>query len=248
MIVLNEEALLEGLTFSRVEKLIKKACGDTYVRIGWYYQQFLKFAFAQSSYASEYYVTWDADTLPLHRIDFFENEHPLFTIKSEFHESYFDTIKRLLGIDKGIKDSYVAEHMLFRTDLVKELLAAISESSVKGGTWYEKIINACNFRKDWNAFSEFETYGTFVSHHYPGLYVNRKLNTFRKAGCIRGRKINNKILEKLSFDLDMASFETSDAPFPYNIDFMIQAWSIRLKRLRKKSVKEIIGCIRKRLR
>lgn len=241
--VVNEDTLLEGLSFGTVAKLIKNATPKR-ISTGWFFQQFLKYAFALSPYADEYYLTWDADTLPLARIEFFKDEQPLFTIKTEYHENYFSTIRCVLGLEKCIKGSFIAEHMLFDVSLVKELIDAISQSDVKGEIWYEKIINACNFDKNMQAFSEFETYGTFVSTRYPDLYGHRTLCTFRKAGYIRGRHIPEWMLEEMSFDLDTASFELRDEPpFPYNWEHKClkwqNAWQNTWHKLRSTSISKL---------
>lgn len=237
--VVNEDTLLEGLSFRTVANLIKKATTKR-ISTGWFFQQFLKYAFAHSPYADEYYLTWDADTLPLARIKFFKDEHPLFTIKTEYHENYFDTIRRVLGLEKRIKGSFVAEHMLFNVSLVKELTDAISQSEITGDTWYEKIINACNFDKDMQAFSEFETYGTFVTSRHADLYGHRTLCTFRQAGYIRGRKIPDWMLEEMSFDLDTASFELwNEPPFPYNLEYKYIRWQNKWHKLHTTPVSEL---------
>lgn len=235
-VVLAEDSLLPGLNFASVDMALKQSSKFS-VNTGWYLQQFLKFAFSFTPYAGEYYLTWDSDTLPLVTLDFMKNEQPLFTLKSEYHKPYFATIKRLLGLDKCIPDSFIAEHMLFKTNVVHELIESIEQSAMPGDTWYEKIISACEFQENIGAFSEFETYGTFTVSHYPDLYGFRKLSTFRHAGLIRGRHISDKMLQVLSFDLDTASFELFDSPvFPYNLDIK---WLKFCKDIRK--LKEILG-------
>lgn len=226
-VVLDENNLEKGLSFSEVRRLLHNAGEDRPSQTGWYFQQFLKYAFGRSNQASEYYLSWDADTLPINKIEFFEEGKPMFTRKIEYHAPYFDTIKRLLGIDRQVDYSFIAEHMMFNSNIVKELTEEIMKSGIAGDTWFEKIINACDFSAGKaNLYSEFETYGNFCVKYYPELYDTRTLNTFRAAGLIRGRNINEHIIERLSMDLHIASFEMQDAPFPYNI-----AWNVyRVKR------------------
>lgn len=217
VLIIDENNLLPGLSFSTVKQIISTLDVPN-VPVGWFFQQFLKYAFALSKYAKSYYLTWDADTLPLNKLTFFDEGKPLFTMKKECHANYFLTIKRLLGWDKTTSMSFIAEHMMFNTNVVKELIDSINKSSVEGTTWFEKIIRACNFDVDMNAYSEFETYGTFCQYRHQGMYDFRQLCTFRKAGIIRGRFINENLLKSLAFDLDIASFEIRDMPpFPYCI-------------------------------
>ena len=219
-VLLDENSLLDGLSFSNVRRLLANVGENRPSQTGWYFQQFLKFAFAQTKYARDYYLTWDADTLPVNKIAFFKDGKPLFTRKIEYHAPYFKTMNRLIGIPRQVDYSFIAEHMLFKTSVVRELISEISRSAVRGDMWFEKIVNACNFAKDKaNLFSEFETYGNYCAKNHPDMYETRTLNTFRAAGLIRGRHINNHIINRLAVDLHIASFEMQDAPFPYNVDW-----------------------------
>jgi hypothetical protein len=67
----DEDNLVEGLTLNTIECLMKTIAG-TDKRSGWYFQQFLKMAYAGKS-KTEYYLIWDSDTIPLNHIDFFES-------------------------------------------------------------------------------------------------------------------------------------------------------------------------------
>lgn len=214
--VLDEDKLVSGLTMTKLKEYAFKytKCPS----VGWYYQQFLKLGFALSIYAKKYFLSWDADTIPVSKISFFEGGKPLFTRKSEYNDNYFATMKRLLGLDKMVPYSFIAEHMLFDVSITKELLKAIESSNNPGLLWYEKIMRACDFSHSKPCFSEFETYGTYVMTHYSDKYETRQLRTFRRGGIIRGRFISDNLLEKLSIDLDTISFEMRDEPsFPYNI-------------------------------
>lgn len=142
----------------------------------------------------------------------------MFTMKTEYNPNYFKTIKKLLGIDKQTKGSFISEHMLFSTNIVRELIDKINNSSVDGESWMQKIINACDFTDPMPCFSEFETYGSYVMANYPTMYTMRKLNSFRFGGYIRGRQISDKMLREISFDTDTMSFELRMRPtFPASI-------------------------------
>ena len=220
VVLLDEDALVKGLTFARVKELLARK--GWHVRQGWYFQQFLKMGFAQTVYAADYYLSWDADTLPLSELEFFDDGHPLLTIKKEYHPAYFETMERLIGMGKTFDHSFIAEHMMFKTSVMRELIACIEDGKVEGADWIEKCVNACEFSQTdiykEPYFSEFETYGTFACTRYPDLYRTRRLNTFRGAGYVRGRHISDFVLREISIDLDIASFEAkASPPFPYNI-------------------------------
>lgn len=225
--LLDENKLVDNLTFDKVRQMIiHKKWSPSWT--GWYFQQFLKMAFAETEYCRGYYLSWDSDTLPLSHINFFKDGHPIFTLKKEYHKPYFDTIEKILGLKKQIENSFIAEHMLFNGIIMKELLNAI------GNDWFEKILSTFPMEKEGHYYSEFETYGTFTLAKHPDFYQYQQLNTFRKAGMIRGRYINEKILNALSVDLDIASFELYDAMFPFNLEkeiFLLKRKSNRLLRM-----------------
>ena len=237
VVLLDENMFIEGLSFNSIkENLVSRGYFDS---PGWFLQQFIKLGFAATKYAKEYYLTWDADTLPLSKIQYIEDSQPRCTIKKECHLAYFETIERLFGYGKLKDYSFIAEHMMFKVSVVREMLKEIENSDVQGEKWFDKCLNACNFNSKYPAphFSEFETYGTYCTKKYPELYHTQKLNTFRGAGFIRGRFITDKILSKMSLDLDTASFELYDKPcFPYSIPYYIAHFKTKFKKARRMSL------------
>lgn len=92
IVLLDENELLEGLTFQSVkEVLLKYNAGQM---TGWYFQQFLKLGFAKSKYAKTYYLSWDADTIPLGSICFEQDGKLVFDVKKEFHKPYFVPLQK----------------------------------------------------------------------------------------------------------------------------------------------------------
>jgi hypothetical protein len=218
-VVIDENALFKGMTMDSLRSLFSSMGRDT-MRTGWYFQQFIKMAFALSKYCNtDYYLSWDSDTIPLKKLDFFDQDgNPYFTMKLEHHEPYFSAIERLLGITNFNKRSYIAENMLFNKNVMKDLITQIcSNNRYDGKDWYVKILQALDPESiSPMGFSEFETYGTFCFNRYPVLYKERTLPSFRCGSLIQGRFVSDKILEKLSFDQDIASFEIYDRPpFPW---------------------------------
>lgn len=78
-VILDEDHLLDGLTFETIHSIIKSQ-GREHTNTGWFFQQFLKMGFALSNYCrNDYYLSWDADTIPLQKISFFDvDERPFF--------------------------------------------------------------------------------------------------------------------------------------------------------------------------
>lgn len=221
-VVVDENRLVPGLTYQRIAAIIQSQ-GRIHTNVGWFFQQFLKMGFALSEHCRhDYYLSWDADTIPVKRLDFFDGEsRPYFTMKSECHEPYFVTMKKLIGLDKINPSSYIAEHMMFNQGIMKELLHRIETAdSVEGQCWYEKIMNAISGEEvSAQSFSEFETYGTFCRQQYPDKYAERTMQGFRMGGIIQGRFISDRILRDfISFDYSVVSFEIYHRPpFPWGI-------------------------------
>ena len=227
--IIDEDTLIEGLNIVHLKELFIEQ-GRTKLGCGWYFQQFLKMAFALSYYCdTDYYLSWDSDTIPLRKIDFFDEKgKPYFTMKTEHHNPYFVAIERLLGITVTNSRSYIAENMMFNKSIMLELIDAIqSNQDLMGDTWFEKIIFALEPESvSPMGFSEFETYGNYCMTYHPHHYVERTLPSFRAGGLIQGRFVSDRILNQLSFDQATASFEIYDRPpFPWgSLSYWYARW------------------------
>lgn len=205
--IIDEDKLCENLSFGTL-KLLFQEKSFSKLKIGWYFQQFLKMGFALSKYAKDEYLIWDSDTIPLRPLSFKRGSQPLFTLKEENHKPYFDTITKLFGLNKSCEKSFIAEHMLIETVIMKEIIKRIEQD---GKCWFETILDAIDSNEPY-AFSEFETYGTFVTSYYQGKYGYQELSTLRDAGLLYGRCVTDKELKKLSEKYDTASFEAYHWP------------------------------------
>lgn len=224
VVFIDENKLLPGMTFEKVKKIIAKAGGDPRFA-GWFLQQFLKLGFSRVSH-DNYYLVWDADTLPLNPITFFDEKtnKPYLNLKREYVQAYFDTIKRLLTLNKEYAESFITEHMLFDVELTQEMLNAIeANANVKGDTFWEKCIYACDFSKYQQAFSEYETFGTYVTTQHPERYETRKLRTFRCGTDFLGENPSSDMLDWVAKDFDTISFEHWSAPIQESINLCKQA-------------------------
>lgn len=210
VVVVNEDEIVPNLNFNFLEKVIKKREGIP-LRTGWYFQQFLKMGFARSRLAKEYYLIWDADTLPVSTLDFFKEGHPLFTRKTEFHKPYFDTMERLLNFGKVVPYSFIAEHMIVNVEIMKELIEKIEKANIIGDTWFEKIINSIKSDVE-IGFSEFETYGTYATINFPNFYSTRELVTWREGASKYGRIVFKRDIEEMSDQYQIVSLEPANKP------------------------------------
>ncbi|MCR4643227.1 MAG: DUF6492 family protein [Lachnospiraceae bacterium] len=221
---LNENDLLP---FDRVHETVNAHMsellqGDPVPRagVGWYYQQFLKFCLAGQC-MDAYYLVWDGDTIPCRPLKMFsENGSPYFDNKNEYHEEYFRTMEKLLpGLKKLVRSSFISEHMLFHSESVKKLIRAIeSNSALPGDRFWEKIIHAIDpARLHLSAFSEFETYGSFMALNDPMRYRIREWHSFRLGGeFFDPDTICERDYEWLGKDFDAISFEKHHSIKPGN--------------------------------
>ena len=210
---INENEILDGLTFSKIKELISKRGGDP-KRTGWYLQQFLKLGYSLIC-KSDYYIVWDSDTIPLKKIDFFDDNAPYFDIKSEYHKPYFTTIENLFSNNykKEINGSFISEHMVFKTEYVRNMIEEINKNKkIPGNKFYEKIINAIDNVNNLNnsGFSEFETYGTFVYHKFKDSYKIRNWKSLREGIFYFPLPLNQLQINWLAKKYDAISFEKHD--------------------------------------
>ena len=221
--LIDENKLLPYLSFSSVKSILSRNGKENVT--GWYFQQFLKIGFALSEYAKDYYLIWDSDTVPLQKISFFENNNILLNPKKEHHQPYFDTIKKLFNVDSFANYSFISEHMMIDTSIMREMISVIS----KDNNWVDTILSNCDYSIN-QSFSEFETYGTYCLNYHPNKYTTRNLSTLRCGGMLFGRQVSQKELENLSLDFDTASFERGQYPrFPFSIVSKIDRLLIEIK-------------------
>jgi GT2 family glycosyltransferase len=213
---IDENALIpfDDVHRCMAERLSRVLNGEPLARgvTGWYYQQFLKMQYS-SVCKDEYYMVWDGDTVPCRKISMFSKEtgQPYLDLKHEYHPEYFETLGKLLpGFGKVIERSFISEHMLIKCDIMKNLIADIEQNdSIPGTKFWEKIINCIEPEIIFDsAFSEFETYGTYVALRAPNVYKLREWHSFRLgASFFDMDTICDRDFEWLGRDFDAISFE-----------------------------------------
>lgn len=205
------------LKLSDVQETIKKITKDerSYQRSGWYLQQFIKMKYAFLC-EDEYYVVWDADTIPLQKKEFFEEEKPVFYMKDEYNAAYFETMNKLaFGLMKIEEKSFIAEHMIISSKIMKTMIKEIEGINVRGIEFWEKILYCIN-PKDikYSGFSEFETYGNYCMLHYPDLYIKKTYDSFRFAAkFFILDEMRQQDFKWIARDYPAVSFEKMMKPF-----------------------------------
>jgi len=216
IIHINEDEVFPGMTLAIIKNIMCEISGSN-KRAGWYFQQFLKMSYALMCH-DNYYLIWDADTLPLNHISFINNSDKLlFTMKTEYHKPYFDTINNLFGYHKAINKSFIAEHMIIDKNIMRELINDIEKNTkLIGKSFYEKIMRAIDMDEiQGSGFSEFETYGTYVLNNYRNRYQLRELRTCRNAKIILGEIPNEELLDWAKKSYDIISLENSMISLPF---------------------------------
>ena len=174
------------------------------------FQQFLKMSYSLVT-KSDYYLIWDSDLILLKELKFFTEDNKMIIYKkTEYHTPYFETMKKILNLDKMFNFSFIAEHLLIKTTIMKEIITKIqSKNDIEGNYYFEKILNSVSLNDlPKSGFSEFETYGTYALSKYIESFEVRKINTWREAGSyLRQIKITTEILEIFSKDFDTISLE-----------------------------------------
>ena len=189
-------------------------------RAGWYIQQFIKMNFARYT-SDDYYLIWDSDTFPVKRTEFFsEDMRPYFDMKTEHHKPYFETISRILpGIAKAVNRSFISEHMLVRTEYMREMLNEIeSQDTVSGTGFQEKILSAIDDKNlPRSGFSEYETFGSYVMNRHNDSYILRDWRSFRHGGRIYAgvSQIDKQTREWLAESYDAITLERYHRPKLY---------------------------------
>lgn len=129
-------------------------------RSGWLFQQFVKLSGLVGT--CRYYLCIDADHVLIRPHVFLtDKQETVFYMSYEKHQPYYSLINKLLPGVQLSSLSYVSHKMLFDKKQLAMLHDALSKNN-GGESWQTVILNAID-RNEFSGFSEFETYGNFIS-------------------------------------------------------------------------------------
>ncbi|GMO66314.1 MAG: hypothetical protein Ta2D_12430 [Rickettsiales bacterium] len=205
--MLDEDKILDNLTINNVKNIMTKISGND-GHSGWYFQQFLKMGYSYIC-KDEYYLIWDADLLPLNKLDFFKNKKPILNVQYEYHHPpYFQTLKKILEIETDIKDCFVVEHGFFNKNIMIELLEKIkNNNNLKGENFWEKILYAIDIEHlKKSGFSEYETFAYYVLKYHKDEYLVGHLRKFNGNRFFQNF-FEPQILNKIANDFDIMNFD-----------------------------------------
>jgi hypothetical protein len=147
--------------------------------VGWYYQQFLKFAVVASTREASVLVL-DADTVVLRDI---QSEPNVFFTSKERHEVYFEHFQALFHATAPFKASAITNFMWFNPDSLRAMLLEISERH--HNVWWKVIVDIANDISADGAFSEYETYANWFSLRH-GPHTEIPIHIFRRGDLLIG--------------------------------------------------------------
>jgi hypothetical protein len=205
-VLLDEDAIIPGMNLVQLRGLDEP---DFPRGAGWYFQQFLKYAFAFQKMEDDYYLIWDADTVPLRPLEFFDKDgRMLFTVAEEFNRSYFETYKRLLRHDPQREFSFISQHMIVRKSIVREMLETIEGNFPGGENWAWKIVRHLA-GEGTNRFSEYETLGHYIKNTHPQTATFRRLPWSRDGVRLTSTHPSKSDLDRLAEKYAFVAFEAN---------------------------------------
>ena len=207
--LIDEDALIPGMTLEEVSRLRLPGFPEG---AGWYFQQLLKLQFCYVRPEEEHYLIWDADTVPLRPLEFFdENGAMLLTVADEEHPPYFENYRRLLGEEPRRECSFISQHMVVRKAIVREMLEKIEARHVGNENWAWKIMRNLEGTHV-NLLSEYELVGHYTKNHYPAEIHYRRLPWLREGTQTVGGIPSATQLEVLGREYAFAAFEAKYRP------------------------------------
>ena len=174
---------------------------------GWYFQQFLKWAFQYRCEAHEAFLIWDADTVILRRLDFSDDAgRTLLTTSLEHHEPYFLTFGALLGFSVDCRESFISQHQWVQVRILREMIDLIEGRM--GCFWPWAILQSLK-GEGTNLFSEYETYGHYLLAKHPDQCRVRTISWSRDGRNLAGYPPHESRLRDIKPDYAFLSFESN---------------------------------------
>ncbi len=181
--IVSEDDVISGVTLATVRDRLPDVLFE---RAGWYFQQLLKIQYLRSMSPGEVGVIWDADTIPLKALRFWDNSGRLIlrtgVHKPEIHPPYFGLIRDVLGLGQVGNASFISQCFPARFEWVNDFCCEIESRS--GVVWWEAVLAHISKNPSYCAFSEYESLGTFVAHNYPDAITLQKGRYYRPYNAL----------------------------------------------------------------
>ena len=171
--IVNEDEILSFKQFENIFFELSKNISykkDFQKRLNWYYQQVLKVSFIIDfiDKYKEKIIIWDADTIILKKIKFFDKQKSnIFGTLFEFHKPYYSTIKKIFGtLPKNFISSLTQFSAISLEDnriLCIKLKNFLEKNSMNTAEWISRIVLKSVFEEhqiyNGSMFSEYELIG-----------------------------------------------------------------------------------------
>ena len=196
-------------------QLLKRLPENKKSQFGWYLQQFIKLLAAKDSDPEAIVLIWDADTAPIKKLEFINSEGQLIYYKStEHHLPYFETIQKLTELEKIVPFSFIAQCFPIRALWLNEFCAELEKKFQL--PWVDAVLSQIDFDA-MNSFSEYETLGTYISHHHANEVVYSDRPWWRLGNSLLNHVafLSSKKAQELSAQYDFISFEKWERAKPY---------------------------------
>ena len=195
------------------DKLLPRMPNECKSRTGWYLQQFVKLAVLKTCRPAENFLIWDADTVPIKMLRFFERsgQVQIYT-GAEFHPPYFQVIQNLLGVGKLVSFSFIAQCFPCKGTWASEFFSFLENKFSKH--YVDVLSERINFAEE-SGFSEYETLGTFIVKFFGAQLELKQTKWLRNGtGLIGGaRNLTNPSFKQFASEFDHVTFERSEEPF-----------------------------------
>ena len=196
----NNCTFIEEDTILPINKKGIKYKVGTKDRSGWLFQQLLKLSGDTISTLDNYLIV-DADTVYIRHRVFEQNNKTIFDISDEYHYSYFETYKKLLGSNIFLPASFTNHNMLINISVLKELKKKIEKRNQL--KWYQAILTNID-KKESSFISEQETYGTYMFQNYRNKMIleywfNLSLKRAKISNIKNLKRILSPFYKSLSF-------------------------------------------------
>lgn len=142
----------------------------------WIYQQLIKLTCGDLSESGKY-ITIDADHYLIKPHRFLEGNCTNYFVNRMFDLRFKGCTDALLGTDIPMNISYITEEMMFDVFMLNEMRCRIESKT--GKDWLNAIVDSGRE----GTFSEFMTYGSFVTESYPEI-SNMKYSSVWRLQCI----------------------------------------------------------------
>lgn len=137
-------------------------------RSGWYLQQLYKLYAAYIPNISERYLVIDCDTFFIKPIEFIEGDKCLYNYGEQYHQPYFDHMKKLCSLNKQNDMSGICHHMMFEKKYINELF------KMSDKPFYQSFLENID-GSQLSGASEYEIYFNFVLKYHPSDIKIRQL-------------------------------------------------------------------------